>query len=165
MGPTLSDSANVPVRTELCSWQTCSALYADKVVFSDLLPVWEPRNDRLGGPGPCFPHRRACKWGMVCSFAASNPHPHPHPTAPLVCTPPAKLLQFLWASRLCPGAWTDVHQKPDWGLEKIIWDVMTITGTDPTLVAVVSFHRLFLGDLCPKQLPISAKKLHISLKL
>ena len=39
---------------------------------------------------------------------------------------------------------------------------MTIAGTDPTLVAAVSFHRLFPGDLCPKQLPISAKNLHIS---
>ena len=38
-------------------------------------------------------------------------------------------------------------------------------GTDPTLEAAVSFHRLFPGDLRPKQLPISVKKLRISPQL
>lgn len=42
---------------------------------------------------------------------------------------------------------------------------MTIPGTDPTVVAAVSFHRLFPGALHPKQLPIAAKNLHISPEL
>lgn len=45
---------------------------------------------------------------------------------------------------------------------------MTITGTDPTVVAAVSFHRLFPGGLHPKQLPVSAQSsifLHSSGKL
>lgn len=83
MGPALNDSAAVLVGTGPCSWQIFSVLCAGDVVFSEFLPVWEPRNACLGGPGTCFPSRRAHAWGMVCSFAARSPllptglHPHP----------------------------------------------------------------------------------------
>ena len=58
VGPACGDIADVPVRTGLCSWQTVFALCAGDVVFSEFLPVFEPRNGCLGGQGTCFPHRR-----------------------------------------------------------------------------------------------------------
>lgn len=62
VGPAFNDLADAPVRTGLYSWQNFSALCASNVVFSEFLPVFEPRNDCVGGRGTCFPHRRTWEW-------------------------------------------------------------------------------------------------------
>lgn len=87
--------------------------------------------------------------------------PVPHPAR----TPPLSMAAVPVAMHTEPRVWIYIHQKSDWRLGKLIWDVMTIIGTDPRVVAAVSFHRWFPGDLHYKPLPIYAKNVHISLWL
>lgn len=56
-GSAFNDLADSLVRTGLYSWQNVSALCASDIVFSEFLPVFEPRNDCVGGQGTCFPPR------------------------------------------------------------------------------------------------------------
>lgn len=85
VGPAFN--ADVQVKTGLYSWQTFSTLCVSDVVFSEFLPVFEPRNDCIGGLGTYFPHRITCEWRMVCSFATSSlPFPTSmHPTLQHCC--------------------------------------------------------------------------------
>lgn len=79
--PSFKDLADAPIRTGLYSWQNFSVLCASNVVFSEFLPVFEPRSDCVGGQGTCFPHKRTWEWEW---FA----HLQPVPSCPPQSAPP-----------------------------------------------------------------------------
>ena len=81
-GPVLNYSATVRVRAGLGPWQTVSAPCAGDIVFSEFLPVLEPRKDCPGGPSHAFfltEEHAGGEW-----FAHLQPGP---PCSPPVCTP------------------------------------------------------------------------------